>query len=102
MNKRLTMLEKLLENGQADSFARYALALEYKKETRFDEALVQFQALREHDPRYIPQYLMTGQLLIELGRTEEARTVLSQGAEAARSAHDHHALGEIESALAAL
>ncbi|HSC87220.1 MAG TPA: tetratricopeptide repeat protein [Polyangiaceae bacterium] len=102
MNKRLAFLEQLVEGGKADSFARYALALEYKKEGRTDDALRVFEGLRSSDPAYVPQYLMAGSLLSGAGRTDEARSWLEAGISAARSSGDSHALGELESALGAL
>src|SRR5690554_1550323 len=99
MNKRLEMLEKLIASGNADSFARYALALEYRKLGRLDDALAQFETLRAADPTYLAQYLMAGQILLELRRPGDARGWLEQGVELARSQGDGKALGELESAL---
>ena len=100
MNKRLLMLEKMVAAGQADSFARYALGMEYKKEGRTDDAVAAFSALRALDPDYVPQYLMCGSLLLEAGRQEEGRSWLSAGIQVAQKTGNSHALGELESALA--
>lgn len=102
MSKRLAMLEKMTAGGSKDPFAWYGLAMEYKGLGRHDEALATFTKLRELDAGYVPQYLMCGTMLAELGRAAEARTWLEQGAEAARKKGDAHAAGEIESALANL
>ena len=99
MNKRLEMLEKMVGGGSADSFARYALALEYRKLGRLDDAVGQFEALREADPAYLAQYLMAGQILLEQRRPTEARVWLERGIELARAEGDGKALGELESAL---
>ncbi len=99
MNKRLEMLEKLIASGNADSFARYALALEYRKQGQLDDALSQFETLREADPTYLAQYLMAGQILLELRRPTDARVWLERGVELARAQGDGKALGELESAL---
>jgi len=99
MSKRLEMLEKLLAEGKADSFARYALAMEYRKLGRLEDALGVFTALREVDARYLPQYLMAGQILLELRRLDEARAWLEQGMTVAREQGDSRTLGELESAL---
>lgn len=102
MNKRLMMLEKMVSSGQADSFARYALAMELKKESRTEEALSAFEALLAADPGYVPQYLMAGQMLLELGRTQEAKVWLEKGLAAAEKAGNGHALSELQGALAGL
>lgn len=102
MNKRLAFLEQHCAAGTADSFAFYGLAMEYRKEGRVDDAIATFGKLREKDAGYVPMYLMAGQTLIDAGRTEEARSWLESGIEAARAKRDSHALGELESALAGL
>lgn len=99
MNKRLEMLEKMTASGKADSFAWYALAMEYRKEGRLDDALATFEKLRGSDPTYLAMYLMAGQMLIEAGRGDDARTWLEQGIELAREKGDGKALGELEDAL---
>lgn len=101
MSKRLEFLIKTTANPGADSFAWYALALEYKGLGRIDDALETFRKLRERDPSYVPMYLMCGTMLLEAERAGEARGWLEAGLEAARKKGDAHAAGEIESALAA-
>lgn len=100
MNKRLEMLEKMVSSPNADSFARYALAMEYRKLGRSADALRAFEQLRERDGDYLPQYLMAGQLLLQEGRRDEARAWLEQGIAVARRQGNGQALGELESALA--
>jgi len=102
MNKRLAFLEDLVQKGKADSFARYALALEYKSAERIDDALAAFEALRVADPAYVPQYLMCGTMLIDAGRSDAARPWLEQGLEAAKRAGDTKAVGEIQDAIGRL
>ena len=99
MNKRLEMLEKMLASGQADSFARYALAMEYRKAARAADALAVFDGLRAADPEYLPMYLMAGQLLIDEHRGGEARVWLEQGVVLAKKKGDGKALAELEAAL---
>jgi predicted Zn-dependent protease len=100
--KRLAFLEKLTAGGSKDPMAWYGLAMEYRTLERWDEALQTFTTLRTQNPEYVAMYLMCGQMLDGLARQEEAREWLEAGALAARKKGDSHALGEIESALAAL
>ena len=102
MNKRLAYLEQTTQAGSADSFTWYALGLEYRKEQRADDAVATFRKLRERDPGYLPLYLMAGQTLVEAGRAEEAREVLTAGVALAQEKGDGKALGELESLLAEL
>lgn len=100
MNKRLEMLEKLTGSGAGDAFAFYALALEYRKEGRIDDAVATFSTLKGRDAGYLPMYLMAGQMLVEVERPEQARTWLEAGLELARARGDNKTAGELESELA--
>jgi hypothetical protein len=86
----------------AEPFAWYALALEYKGLARVDDSLATFQKLRAKDASYVPMYLMCGTMLVEANRRAEAEEWLAAGLAAARAKGDGHAAGEIEAALAAL
>jgi predicted Zn-dependent protease len=100
--KRLLYLEKVTRDGTTDPFPWYGLALEYRSLERHDEALQTFTSLRAMNPGYVPMYLMCGQMLEALGRTDEAREWLTAGVRAATQAGDGHAKGELESALSTL
>jgi predicted Zn-dependent protease len=100
--KRLAMLEELTSKEDADSFAWYALAMEYQGFGRVDEALNAFRTLRDKDPAYVPMYLMCGTMLLSAGRTAEGREWLESGMTKARDKGDTHALSELEDALAAI
>lgn len=100
MNKRLAMLEKVTASAQADSFAFYCLAMEYRKEARIDDALGAFETLRGRDAGYLPMYLMAGQMLREAARLTDAALWLKQGIVLATQKNDSKALGELESELA--
>ena len=101
-SKRLEVLLKMTAREDADSFAWYALALEYKGLSRIDDAFATFQKLRAEDDGYVPMYLMCGTMLIEVGRRDDAREWLGAGLATARKKGDAHAAGEIEGALAGL
>ena len=97
--KRLDVLLKMTASASADSFAWYALGLEYRGLGRIDEALATFAELRRRDPDYVAMYLMCGTMLTEAGRHEEAREWLSSGVAVAERKGDSHAAGELTSAL---
>ncbi len=101
-SKRLEALEKMVAAGPKDPFPYYGLALEYRSAGRAEDALAVFARMRAEFSAYVPQYLMAGQMLIDLGRKSDARAVLEAGITAARAARDGHAAGELESALAGL
>ena len=99
MSKRLAYLEKVVADGTADSFALYALALEYKGLGRVDDARRTFETLKAKDASYLPMYLICGTTLLDAGDAAGARVWLEEGAALARSKGDGKALGEIEDAL---
>ena len=99
VTKRLAFLEQAVRSGSADSFAYYALGMEYRKSGRVDESLSIFVDLRARDEGYLPMYLMVGQMLTEAERKAEAREWLEAGIALARERADQKALGELESAL---
>ncbi len=101
-SKRLDVLLKMTASPKADSFAWYALALEYRGLGRVDDALSTFGELRNRDADYVPMYLMCGTMLIEAGRAAAAKEWLAAGIATARKKGDGHALGELEAALATL
>lgn len=99
---RLEQLKKLLNAEPQDAFLNFALAMEYLKMGRHDEALAQFGRVNEIDPEYVAAYFQKGNALVALGRREEAKAVLAQGIEAARRTGNAHAAGEMGELLQAL
>lgn len=99
MSKRLEMLEKVIASGSQDPFHHYARALELRSLGRAEDALEALRGVAERFADYVPTYLMAAQLAVELGDTEQARSLLQRGAEAAKAAADEHALGEITQLL---
>ena len=102
MPSRIEMLQAFIAKAPRDQFARYALALEFKNAGRFDEACALFSDLMTNDPDYTATYLHAGNLLVTMGRKDEARSVYGTGIEAASRRGDTHARGELEGALGSL
>jgi predicted Zn-dependent protease len=101
-SKRLAFLQKTTADGSTDPLAWYGLAMEYRKLERWDEALQTFTALRTMKPDYVAMYLMCGQMLEGIARTDDARQWLEAGLAEATKKGDGHAASEIQSALDAL
>lgn len=96
------MLQAFIAQKPRDPFPRYALALEYKNADRMDEAQAAFAELTALDPSYVPTYLHAGNVLLALGRRDDARATYQAGIVAATRAGDTHARGELEGALASV
>lgn len=99
---RLSMLLSLVATKPGDPFPRYGLAMEYKKRGQHDDAVQAFAELAEQHPKYVPGYLMHGNLLESMGRGPEAHAVYERGLEVARAAGDDHAESELRAARDAL
>jgi Flp pilus assembly protein TadD len=101
---RMGQIEALLADDPADAFLRYGLAMEHSSQGDDATAVEVLRELiaRKADDPYVPAFLQAGQALIRLGREPEAAAVLRQGIEAARTAGDLHALGEMQGFLATI
>ena len=102
MPTRRERLEAMLAAEPHDQFLRYSLAMELDKEGRHEESLARFRQLAADNPPYVAAFFMAGQQLARLGRADEARAILRDGIEAARTQNDGHAAGEMSEFLASL
>lgn len=96
---RREKIEAMLEAEPQDSFLRYALAMEFRKEGTHDKSLELLSGLTKDKPPYVAAYFMAGQQLVDLERIEEARTFLRDGIEEARKQNDLHAASEMAELL---
>jgi hypothetical protein len=101
MNRR-EKIEAMLVEDPGDTFLRYCLAMELDKEGSHDASLAKFAELARDRPPYVPAFFMAGQQLARLGRMDEARAILRDGVEEARTQSDFHAAGEMSEFLASL
>lgn len=102
MPSRREQIESMLADDPGDTFLRYGLAMELRKEGRLEESVARLAELTAEAPPYVPAFLMTAQQLVELNRVEDARAVLREGIESAREQDDAHAAGEMGDLLAEL
>lgn len=102
MPTRRERLEAMLADQPTDPFLRYGLAIERAKEGDHAQALADLQQLSRDTPPYVPAFFRAGQLLSDLQRFEEARTVLREGIEVARQQGNQHAAAEMSELLVSL
>ena len=95
---RIARIKELLEANEADSFLQHALALEYIKIGREDEACTLFQAILARDESYVGSYYHLAKLLERTGRREEALAVYEKGMQQAKKGGDGHAYNELQAA----
>jgi thioredoxin-like negative regulator of GroEL len=98
-NERIQFLRESITANPGDTFARFGLAVELARGGQPAEAWEHFQYLLENHSDYAPAYYQAGMLLVDQGRTEEARRVLAQGVELTRRLGQKHAESELMAAL---
>jgi|SRR5579871_4082240 len=100
--ERRRMLEEMLAETPEDRELCYALAMEDVSAGDVEGAVRRFRALTEVNPPHVPAFLMAGQLLQKLGRTNEAIAILRTGVQAAAKQNNQHAQGEMQGLLDSL
>jgi len=94
------MLRSFAEKRPQDPFPRYALGVELKAAGDAAGARQAFASLVADHPDYIATYGPAAEVLVELGRVDEARAMLGRGIEACTRRNDVHAREHLESVLA--
>lgn len=102
MSSRLEILQGMLSQDPANTFARYGLAMELANQGKYAEAVQQFEELIQNKPDYCAAYFHGGQTLEKAGEVEKAAAMYRRGIDAARQAGDTHTRMELEGALALL
>ncbi|OGU18914.1 MAG: hypothetical protein A2059_00540 [Ignavibacteria bacterium GWA2_55_25] len=97
--QRIAKLQALLAADPNDSFARYALALEYGGMNDTEQALRLLEEVLRRDPHYVPAYQQLGYCYQRTGRRDDAVAIFKQGMEQASQQGDSHARGEMQEAL---
>jgi cytochrome c-type biogenesis protein CcmH/NrfG len=99
---RRQKLEEFLAGKPNDALTLYGLALECVNTGDFPAAESYFRFLLRSNPDYVPGYQMYAQSLAQNDRAEDAKTILSQGIQAATRLGNQHARSEMEALLSDL
>lgn len=99
VKSRREQIEAMLAEEPNDPELRYMLAMEHASAGDDAGAVRCFHELIAIAPKFPPAYHMAGRTLQRLNRTEEARTMLTQGIAIAQLQGDHHAAGEMSELL---
>ena len=94
MSRIKKLLEYIKQNGK-DSFLQHALALEYIKIDRDEEARNVFNELLLREPTYVGSYYHLGKLLERAGNFEKAIKIYERGMQEAKKAGDMHSYNEL-------
>jgi tetratricopeptide (TPR) repeat protein len=95
---RIEKLLELLKQMPNDNFLRHALALEYIKLGKDDDAKVLFESILKDSPDYIGSYYHLGKLLERVSEKEQAIECYEKGMQQAKIANDQHAYNELQAA----
>ena len=96
---RLEMLAQMVNRDPGNTFARYGLAMEHATRGDWEQAVIEFRTLLDHDDSYSAAYYHAGQALEKLGDLEQARSMYEKGIEVTTRKGDLHTRSEIEVAL---
>lgn len=99
---RIENLKAMLAADPQDTFARYALGLEYLSVNEVDSAKDMFEEISLLDPNYVATYYQLGKTYELLGDEGKARKVYEKGIYVAASQSDEHTKSELEQALGEL
>jgi len=95
---RIEKIREFLKQNPHDNFLNHALALEYIKVGRDEDARLLFEEILLRDPAYIGSYYHLAKLHERNESVEEAISVYEKGMEAAKKAGENHAYSELRSA----
>lgn len=98
-SERIDSLKKVLETDPNDTFARYAIGLEYLSANEPDEAKNIFDEIIALDPNYVAVYYQLGKTYELLGDKSSAKKIYEKGIYVAASQSDEHTKNELELAL---
>lgn len=96
---RIDKLKEFLQAAPNDSFLQHALALEYIKEGKDEEAKMLFEAILEREPSYVGSYYHLGKLLERANEIKEAINIYNKGMLEAKTIKDNHSYNELQGAL---
>lgn len=97
--ERLEQLKSILALDPANTFARYALGMEYSSGGETESALQEFRTLLEVDANYANAFFMGAQALQHAERIPEAVSWLQDGIACAQRVGNRHAESEMQSLL---
>lgn len=96
---RIELLTKYLEKSPEDSFLLHALALEYVKKGRMQDAINLWEKVLAGDPGYVGSYYHLGKALEAIGQEERAVEVFASGIAVAKQQGETKAQSELQQAL---
>ncbi len=95
---RIDRIQEMLAASPKDNFLQHALALEWIKEGRDEEAKRLFLSILTESPDYIGSYYHLAKLFERNEETDAAIEWYEKGMKAAKAANETHTYNELQSA----
>lgn len=102
MTNRITQIEQYLQEQPEDEFLLHALAMEYKKMNRLDDAERLLKRVIDKNPKYIGSYYQLAQILQDKGCEPDALNTYEQGMKMAKQLGEWRTYNELRTAWEAL
>lgn len=96
---KIKQLARQIKHNPGDSFSKFALALEFRKEGEFKKARILFEDILSTDPDYVGVYYHLGKLYEALDRLTDARELYRQGIPKAEEQDENRTKTELQEAL---
>lgn len=96
---KIKQLARQIKNNPGDSFSKFALALEFRKEGEFKKARILFEDVLSSDPEYVGVYYHLGKLYEALDHLKDAKKLYQKGIKIASQQNEQRTEKEIREAL---
>jgi tetratricopeptide (TPR) repeat protein len=96
---KIKQLARQIKHNPGDSFSKFALALEFRKEGEFKKARILFEDILSSDPDYVGVYYHLGKLYEALDRMNDAKELYNSGIEVAHEQKETRTKKELKEAL---
>lgn len=96
---KIKQLARQIKNNPGDSFSKFALALEFRKEGKYKKCRILFEDILTSDPEYVGVYYHLGKLYEILDRFSDAQILYEEGIRIADKQNESRTKSELKEAL---
>lgn len=96
---KIKQLARQIRKDPDDSFSKFALALEFRKQEKLKNARILFEDILKNDPDYIGVYYHLGKLYEMHDRLQDAKKMYEQGIPRADRQKKSRTKSELQEAL---
>lgn len=96
---KIKQLARQIRNNPGDSFSKFALALEFRKQGKLNNARIFFEDILKNDPDYVGVYYHLGKLYEMQNRNRDAKRMYELGIPKAEHQKKNRTKFELQEAL---